>query len=76
MNSQLVRQQLNKYGTGATVMHIYPSDLKKIIIPVIGKTEQTKIGKKLEVFASNIDSLKSKIDSSKTLHKSLINQVF
>jgi len=38
-NSQLVRQQLNKYGTGATVMHIYASDIEKIKIPIINKPE-------------------------------------
>ena len=30
MNSQLVRQQLNKFGTGATVMHVYGADIEKI----------------------------------------------
>ena len=70
MNSQLVRQQLNKYGTGATVIHIYPDDLKKIKVPHISKEEQVKIGKKLEVFASNIQIAEEKIDSSKSLQKS------
>ena len=33
MNSQLVRQQLNKYGSGSTVMHIYKSDIEKLKYP-------------------------------------------
>ena len=75
-NSQLVRQQLNKYGTGATVMHIYASDIEKIKIPIINKEEQIKIGQHLESIANNISMLKNKISSSKRLQKSLINQIF
>lgn len=76
MNSQLVRQQLNKYGTGATVMHIYQSDIKKIKVPLVNIDTQQKISNKLELFASNIEGLKNKIQSSQSLQKSLINQVF
>ena len=76
MNSQLVRQQLNKYGSGATVMHIYKSDLEKIKIPQVDYDEQVQIGREFEVLADNLNSLKQKIKSSKSLHKSLINQVF
>jgi type I restriction enzyme S subunit len=76
MNSQLVRQQLNKYGTGATVMHIYNSDLAKVKIPKISRDRQIEIGQKLEGMSTNIFKLESKIASSKALQKSLINQVF
>ncbi len=76
MNSQLVRQQLNKYGTGATVMHIYNSDLAKVKVPKIDKEKQIEIANKLESISQNIFGLESKISSSKALQKSLINQVF
>jgi len=76
MNSKLVRQQLNKYGTGSTVMHIYPSDLKKIMVPKIDLKEQQEVGKKLEMFYKVIFDLRVRIDSSKALQKSLINQIF
>lgn len=76
MNSQFVRQQLNKYGTGATVMHIYNSDLAKVKVPKIDKEEQIKIAEKLEKISKNVFDLESKIQSSKALQKSLINQVF
>lgn len=76
MNSQFVRQQLNKYGTGATVMHIYNSDLAKVKVPKINKEEQIKIAEKLEKISKNVFDLESKISSSKALQKSLINQVF
>lgn len=76
MNSQLVRQQLNKYGTGATVMHIYNSDLAKVKVPKIDRYKQEEIGFKLEAFSDNIFKSESKIASSKALQKSLINQIF
>ena len=76
MNSQLVRQQLNKYGTGATVMHIYNSDLKKIKVPKHDRKMQELIGRKLEAFANNYYGLESKIATSQSLQKSLINQIF
>lgn len=76
LNSQLVRQQLNKYGTGATVMHIYASDLEKIKIPVIEKEKQIEIGLHFERLSNNISQLRDKISKSKSLQKSLINQIF
>ena len=76
MNSQLVRQQLNKYGTGATVMHIYNSDLAKVKVPKIDIETQVLIGKKLELIYSSLMKTESKISSSKALQKGLINQVF
>lgn len=76
MNSQLVRQQLNKYGTGATVMHIYNSDLEKIKVPKIEFQEQVQIGKKLETIYENLRSTEIKLRKSQSLQKSLINQVF
>jgi len=76
MNSQLVRQQLNKYGTGATVMHIYNSDLAMVKIPKINRSKQEEIGLKMEAFSRNIFKVESKIASSKNLQKSLINQIF
>lgn len=76
LNSQLVRQQLNKFGTGATVMHIYNSDLEKVKVPKIGLDEQIRIGRMLESIFQNVQNIEQKISSSQTLLKSLINQVF
>jgi len=76
MNSQLVRQQLNKYGTGATVMHIYNSDLAKVKVPRIGRDRQIEIAEKLESMSTTVFKLDSNITSSKALQKSLINQIF
>ncbi len=76
MNSNFVRQQLNKLGTGATVMHVYASDLEKIKIPVISRDLQEKIGQELELIQSNIAQLNIKIQSTRLLQKSLINLIF
>lgn len=76
MNSQLVRQQLNKFGTGATVMHIYQSDIEKIKVPDIPKNQQIAIGKFLENIEKNITNIQKKIETGNLLQKQLINQVF
>lgn len=76
MNSQLVRQLLNKYGTGATVMHIYNSDLAKVKVPGISLERQLLIAQKLESISQNLFIVESKISSSQALQKSLTNQIF
>lgn len=76
MNSQIVRQQLNRYGTGATVIHIYPDDLKRILVPKIDKKTQINIAQGLELIYENINHAKTRRFYSKKLLKSLINEVF
>lgn len=76
MNSQLVRQQLNKLGKGATVMHIYNSDLSEMLVPKISRQEQEVIGTKLELMSQSLSKIKTKNASSQSLQKSLINQIF
>ncbi|MDM1402194.1 restriction endonuclease subunit S [Myroides odoratimimus] len=76
LNSLLIRLQLNKMGTGATVAHIYPEDLKKIKIPLLDISLQKEIAIEMETIFQGIDKLKSKLQSSKALQKSLINQIF
>lgn len=76
MNSQIVRQQLNKYGTGATVMHIYKSDLEKIQIPKIPFETQVEIGRKLENYTQVLFQAEERIGHATSLQKALINQIF
>lgn len=76
LNSLISRLQLNKMGTGATVAHIYPEDLKKIRIPVFDISIQNEIAAEMETIFKSIDQLKSKLQSSKALQKALINQIF
>lgn len=76
LNSLIIRLQLNKMGTGATVAHIYPEDLKKIRIPLLDISIQNGIAVEMETIFKSIDQLKSKLRSSKALQKALINQIF
>lgn len=76
LNSLISRLQLDKMGTGATVAHIYPEDLKKIRIPLLDIFIQNEIAVEMETIFKSIDQLKSKLQSSKALQKALINQVF
>ena len=75
MNSKLVRYQLNRLGTGSTVMHIYNSDLSKIKVPKINKNSQIKIRNKLELVFEAIRKIEKKIMKAKSLRNNLINQI-
>ena len=76
MNSFLVRHQLNKLGSGATVMHIYNSDLAKVLIPKISLSRQIEIGEKLQIISRSIDTARAQAIKGKLLEKSIINQIF
>ncbi len=76
MNSLIIRKQLNKYGTGATVMHIYRDDINKIKIPNIERVKQGEIALKLHKHTKIIEQNSVKIQHSKQLQKSLINEIF
>ena len=76
MNSNLVRYQLNMLGTGATVMHVYASDIEKIKVPVLSMKEQTDFSEAIEDITKNIFLLEKKISCQKNVLKSLVNQVF
>ncbi|MGP9668495.1 MULTISPECIES: hypothetical protein [unclassified Psychrobacter] len=76
MNSQLVRQQLNKLGTGATVMHVYGGDINSIKVPDISRQEQEDIGIYLESIAGRIAEVNERLERLQTLQKQIINQVF
>jgi type I restriction enzyme S subunit len=76
LNSDIVRLQLNQLGTGATVAHIYPEDLKRIKIPNISLDMQMDLAGRLEDLYHNIFQLKTKLASSRALQRSLINKLF
>ena len=76
MNSKLVRHQLNKLGTGATVMHVYGTDIEKIIVPVHSREQQVEISSKLENIYEKVELTKSKISKSKELQSLIINRTF
>jgi len=76
MNSLIVRKQLNKYGTGATVIHIYRDEINKIKVPDMDREKQNEIAHKWFTHTKTIEQNSIKIQHSKQLQKSLINEIF
>jgi len=77
MRGEEVRKFMFKRAQGSTRFNLSKTTVKekmKIVLPKID--EQKKIADKLEFMEYNISSFESKIQSSKALQKSLINQVF
>ena len=76
MNSTLGKQQLGQRGTGATIFHIYPDELKKIFVPVPSIEAQNKKVEKLESFYKNISFAEEELIKSKKLQQAMLNQIF
>ncbi|TKD66531.1 restriction endonuclease subunit S [Flavobacterium sp. ASW18X] len=77
MRGEEVRKFMFKRAQGSTRFNLSKTTVKeklKIVLPKID--EQKQIADKLEFMENNISSFESKINSSKALQKSLINQVF
>jgi len=64
------------YSPGTTVLHLDLNGMKKIRLPKYSVEQQEKIVYKLRSLEESIFNLESKINSSISLQKSLINQVF
>lgn len=75
-NSLLVRKQLDKLGTGATVMHVYGDDLKKIRVPMHSPDRQKVISHNLEAIYKNIELTEEQIFLTRSINRGLINKVF
>ena len=77
MRGQEVRKFMFKRAQGSTRYNLSKTTVKeklKILLPKI--EEQKKIADKLDTIESNINSFEFKISNSKSLQKSLINQIF
>ena len=64
------------YSPGTTVLHLDLNGMKKIKLPKYSMEKQEKIVYKLRTLEESISTLESKIKSSQSLQKSLINQIF
>ena len=64
------------YSPGTTVLHLDLNGMKKIKLPKYSMEKQEKIVYKLRTLEESISNLESKIKSSQSLQKSLINQIF
>lgn len=73
--NSLGRSQLNKLGTGHSVVHIYARDLEKVIVPVPPKDIQDKIVNTLAAWDSAIDKTLALIEAKERQSRWLLNNL-
>jgi type I restriction enzyme S subunit len=76
LKSKWVHWRLFANSPGTTVLHLDTNGLYKIRIPKFAINEQVKIIEKLKKFETSISICQLNMQSSQSLQKSLINQVF
>lgn len=76
INSPLGQVKSKGITVGTTVAHINTSELQKYIVPKPPLNEQNTIVERLKLIEYSISDIKSKIATSQSLQKSLINQIF
>lgn len=69
------RKQKRTFGQGNSVVHIYPSDLKKLKIPIPPLPEQQKIASILSTWDKAIDNCKGIIEELKKRNKGLTQKL-
>ena len=74
--SQIFKLQINRLITGSAQLNFGPSHMKKIILPLPPIEYQNEIVKSVEIFNNSLNSAENKINKSKLLQKSLINEIF
>ena len=79
MESNFVVQQKASYGRGGIIVHIYPKQLRDILLPIPPLYEQDMIAEFLEMRTSQIDEqiriLKDEIELFAEYKTSLIGEV-
>ena len=74
--SQLFKFQIKRLITGSAQLNFGPFHMGKIYLPLPSIDEQRNIIKRLNKIQDSLSNLESKISVTKSLQKSLINQVF
>lgn len=69
------RKQLNKLGTGQSIVHIYPKELGKVEVPCPPIEEQRKIVEVLETWDNAITLTKQLIEQKELQKKYLMQQL-
>lgn len=69
------KRQKRTFGQGNSVVHIYPSELKKLKIPLPSLPEQEKIAQILSTWDVAIDDCKTIIENLKLRNKGLSQQL-
>lgn len=75
LNYETVNRQIHKLGQGHSVVHIYPSGLQKIKIPLPPLPEQQKIAAILSTWDEAIEKTQSLIDQIRQRNKGLAQQL-
>ena len=75
MNNDVVRNQLFKLGQGHSVVHIYSSGLKKVLIPLPPLPEQQKIAQILVTWDKAIALQEQLIAEKQALKKGLMQRL-
>lgn len=76
LNQEAVNRQKSKYGQGASIVHIYASFLKNIIVGLPATLEeQTKIAEILCTWDKAIELVGNQIESKRQLKKGLMQQL-
>ncbi len=73
--NSLGRSQLNKLGTGHSVVHIYARDLEKVIVPIPPKNIQDKIVSTLKKWDTTIEKTEALIDTKERQFKWLVSRL-
>lgn len=69
-------EELRSLAHGANQQNLNLAMIKSFLIPDLAKEEQKEINTEFRIIRENFDSINSQVDSSKSLQKSLVNQVF
>lgn len=75
LNNDIVKNQLFKIGQGHSVVHIYSSGLKKVLVPLPPLPEQQKIASILSTWDKAIATQEKLIAQKQKLKKGLMQQL-
>ncbi len=74
LNHEIVNRQKYKLGQGYSIVHIYPYNLKKILVPIPSLSEQKKIAKILTTWDEAIDKTEKLMELKKKVKKGFMQQ--
>jgi type I restriction enzyme S subunit len=75
LNANSVNKQKYKYGQGQSIIHLYSSSLKKIIVPFIQHKEQTQIANILSTWDKAIELKEKQLEKKKEIKKGLMQKL-
>ncbi len=76
MNSQFMRSKISRLGKGAQVVHIYSSDLAKLLVPNIDLQTQNMLGAKFQNMNNKIKDIENEIMLLRKIKVQITNSIF